>query len=149
MVDPASISQITQSIGQGLPKGDSAAGKTPDASDVEKFENAMGKEPTEEAPKPEGVSPEQQVDKAAKIEAPEQKSMGDSILKGLENLRESHTKQTYEINAILNKNEKEVLSIQDTMRLQMEFMKLNLQQEMTTKVADKTGQGVQTLFKNQ
>ena len=41
------------------------------------------------------------------------------------------------------------LSVQDTMRLQYELMQLNMQQELTTKVADKTTQGVQTLFKNQ
>ncbi|NJD20692.1 MAG: EscI/YscI/HrpB family type III secretion system inner rod protein [Gemmatimonadetes bacterium] len=39
--------------------------------------------------------------------------------------------------------------IQDLMRLQFELMQLNLQIELTPKTADKSSQGVQTLFKNQ
>jgi type III secretion system YscI/HrpB-like protein len=35
------------------------------------------------------------------------------------------------------------------MKLQYDLMQMNLEQELTSKTADKTTQGVQTLFKNQ
>jgi len=41
------------------------------------------------------------------------------------------------------------LTVQDAMSLQFEVMQMGIEHELTTKVADKTSEGVQTLFKQQ
>ena len=41
------------------------------------------------------------------------------------------------------------MSMEEMMQLQFDLMQMNLEQELTGKIADKTSQGVQTLFKNQ
>ena len=41
------------------------------------------------------------------------------------------------------------MELRDLLSLQFELMKLSLQQDFTTKVADKLSQGAQTLFRNQ
>lgn len=77
------------------------------------------------------------------------KHMGDNIFEQMEALSGSAAEKEQHINELLSKNGDAPMSTQDAMRLQYELMQLNLQTEMTTKVADKSSQGVQTLFKNQ
>jgi type III secretion system YscI/HrpB-like protein len=167
------MQQVVQQAGQGLKNHEGAMDKTAGAGDVERFQQAMdtGDSPGQAGqPKAIGRSdalgrPEVlgRPEALSKIDSPGQEtgtgpgsvdadsppSLGDSILDGLERLRDTHDAQTGKINSLISSNGSEVMGTGDAMRLQMELMQLNMQQDLTAKVADKTGQGVQTLFKNQ
>jgi type III secretion protein I len=147
MVDPASISKVAQEVAEksaqeAVPQQTEA----PDAQDVSKFEAAMNGQQQN------GVGPAEQnapatADKVAKADQPG--SIGDAILEGMEKVKESRDEGVKKVNEILDKSGDEPMDIQDVMRLQVELMELNLQTEVTTKAADKSNQGVQTLLKNQ
>ena len=77
-------------------------------------------------------------------------SQSDKILQKMESWNMStEEKKQFLINQILSKKRDESMSVQDTMRLQLELHQLNLQTEMTTKAGGNEGQGIQELFKNQ
>lgn len=81
--------------------------------------------------------------------APADGTLGDAILNGLEQMRTRHDVRMERIEAQLLDKQGADLTVQDAMALQFEVMQLGIEQELTTKVADKTSQGVQTLFHNQ
>lgn len=115
--------------------------KVADAGEVARFEEAMqGSTPDKAAVEPQNVSKVQEVS--------DNRGIGDSILEGMEKLKGTREEKEQAINELLSK-QGDTMSTQDAMRLQHELMQLHLQTEMTTKAADKSSQGVQTLFKNQ
>ncbi len=145
MTDVGKIQQGMQKVVEESTRSvESSKPESPDAQDVEKFEQSLKSEPAQQ--NMETNQPEQ-------VEATEGtsqgKSLGNTILNGLEKMKESRDKAIDEINKTLNKSGDEPLTLQETMKLQYQLIQVNLQQEVTTKVADKTNQGVQTLFKNQ
>lgn len=88
------------------------------------------------------------VTKSAAVEGPDP-TLGDAILNGLEKMKTSIDGRSARIeNQLANVNGDD-LSVQDCVKLQFEVMQMGLEQELTGKIADKTSQGVQTLFKNQ
>lgn len=76
-------------------------------------------------------------------------SIGDAILDGLEKMKSSHDARSERIEHQLTDPSGKELSVQECIKLQFEVMQMSMEQELTGKVADKTSQGVQTLFKNQ
>lgn len=76
-------------------------------------------------------------------------SLGDAILRSMEGLQNSHENQVGKVNELVSMEGDAQFNFQTGMKLQFEIMQLNLQQDVTTKVADKSSQSVQTLFKNQ
>ena len=146
MTDPVNIQKVVEQVAeQAAQTEDAAKPKAEEAGDVERFEKAMS-DPSEVDPA---------VDDPAKVESkpvfndnvPD--SLGDSILEGLGKLKSSHNEQVQKIRDIVDSTQNEPMSMQDAMKLQFELMQLNLQQEATAKAADKSSQGVQTLFKSQ
>lgn len=75
--------------------------------------------------------------------------LGDRILNSVERMKQSQDNRVKEINKLLENPESSEMSTQELMKLQLELVKLTEEREVTAKVADKTGQGVQTLVKNQ
>lgn len=75
--------------------------------------------------------------------------LGDALVDGLHRLeatRDSHVRQVNDLVAGLGDHP---MSVADGMRLQVALLQMTLHQDITTKAADKTSQGVQTLFRNQ
>lgn len=146
MTEGVNIEKVIQKVAEEAAQTEGAAKPAePVAEDVNRFEAAMQGETGQQGVSAAGGPVE--VQQAQKVEGP--KNLGDAILEGMERVKESHTGQVDKINQLLEKSGAEPMSVQDAMRLQFELMQLNLQQEVTTKAADKTSQGVQTLFKNQ
>ena len=112
-------------------------------SDQARFDDAM-------------QQPEQVENAQPKTEAtngdptPEQEAtLGDPILNGIEKMKTSHDVRSARIEDQLTNSIGKDLSVQDCMKLQFEVMQMSMEQELTGKIADKTSQGVQTLFQNQ
>ena len=133
---------IEQAAGQG-PEGGVPRADAPSDSDVARFQDSLV------APTEHGTGAGEQAVASGKVQemtASPPPSLGDSILQGMDKMRGSREAH---MNAIGELVGKESLSPQDMMRLQFELAQLNMQQDLTVKVADKANQGVQTLFKNQ
>ena len=76
-------------------------------------------------------------------------NLGEAILSGMERIREGRDHRLHNVNVLLEQTNPTAMNFKDVIGLQFELMQLNLHQEVTTKTADKTSQGVQTLFRNQ
>lgn len=114
-----------------------------DLSDQSRFEDALNQteaEPTETTEQP----PEQ-----PPAPADEDLTLGDAILDGIEKMKSSHDERAARIEQQLTETKDHDLSVQECVKLQFEVMQMGLEQELTGKIADKSSQGVQTLFKNQ
>lgn len=79
----------------------------------------------------------------------ENRSMGDVILDGLTRFKSDHDVRADRVAASLEAMKDKPLDMQQAMKLQYEIMQMTLEQDLTSKIADKTSQGVQTLFRNQ
>jgi type III secretion system YscI/HrpB-like protein len=153
MVDPVlqrATQQIAeQSVQQGASQG--AGQSAPSAADQSKFDAAMN------GGQAGGVQPTQAMDQvnaaqSAQVNAvssSEPRSLGDAILNGLDQIRATHDMRMENIQEKLTSPDGGELTVQDAMALQFEVMQLGVEHDLTTKVADKTSQGVQTLFHNQ
>lgn len=76
-------------------------------------------------------------------------SMGEAILEGLEKMKTSYDARADRIEKSLTEQGDKPMSVAECCKLQMEVMHMGLEQELTGKIADKSSQGVQTLFRNQ
>jgi hypothetical protein len=114
-----------------------------DVHDQSRFEDALNRS---------ADSPLEQADGASNSVRHGQNSeatLGDAILNGLEKMKSTHDARSDRIEQQLISVDGENLSVQDCIKLQFEIMQMSMEQEPTGKIADKTSQGVQTLFKNQ
>ena len=146
MSDVANVSQVVQKVAEQAAQTETPAKSQELASDdVARFEKALAEDTQQ------GVSPP--AESAAEIKGPQQtedsKTVGDAILQGLEKMRETQDTRIQNIENTLDAAGDKPMNIQDSMKLQYDLMQMNLEQELTSKTADKTTQGVQTLFKNQ
>ncbi len=111
----------------------------PPAEDIAKFESLI--DPTNKsgaATVPPGVTPPS-----------ERGGLGNVILDGIEKMSTAYHSRVDAVNGTIAGVGEGGMTVQDTMKLQFELMQLNMQQDVTAKIADKTSQGIQTLFKNQ
>ena len=133
-----------QMIEQGMHQVAQPGGGGPvKVEDQLRFEQAMQSEGVEKVP-------EEAVEQSAQTTAAGQpETMGDTILKGLQDLKVNHDVKMESIQNQLQIAGTEDLSFKDAMRLQMDVMQLTMQEDLATKVADKASQGVQQMFKNQ
>lgn len=143
MADIASIAG-QQMVEQGMHQVANPGGGGPvNVEDQLRFEQAMEGSGVEKVP-------EEAVEQAAQTTAAGQpETMGDTILKGLQDLKVNHDVKMESIQNQLQIAGTEDLSFKDAMRLQMDVMQLTMQEDLATKVADKASQGVQQMFKNQ
>ncbi|MEM6916587.1 MAG: type III secretion system inner rod subunit SctI [Verrucomicrobiota bacterium] len=114
-------------------------GNVADPVDVARFESLI--DPTgqpDAATAPAAVSP-----------SSESGGLGNVILDGIEKMSSAYNNRVDAVNASVSDVGEGGMTVQETMKLQLELMQLNLQQDVSAKIADKTSQGIQTLFKNQ
>lgn len=136
------IQQITE---QTIQESSAGIQKQPDEADISKFNDVLNA--SQETGQ---VQPQQTVQETANVELePSQKTMGDSLLEGIERSRTAYEGHISNINEMVNKASGEEMTSSELMKMQFELMELNMQQDLTSKVADKSSQGVQTLFRNQ
>ncbi len=148
MVDPV-LSRATQQVAeQSVQQGaSSGAGQSaPNAADTAKFENAMNGQ-SSNVQAAQSTTAAQNAQATAAADQP--RSIGDAILDSLDNVRNRHDMHMENIQDKLMSPEGGELTVQDAMALQFEVMQMGMEHELTTKIADKTSQGVQTLFHNQ
>jgi hypothetical protein len=112
----------------------------PDAQDVSHFESLL-------APPPE--APSQPAANVAAVDGSGLNGLGDAILRGMERIRDARDTQVQKVHALMETQGAEPINFKDAVQLQFELVQLGLHTEITTKTADKTSQGVQTLFRNQ
>ncbi|CAM2065481.1 Type III secretion system inner rod subunit SctI [Sulfidibacter corallicola] len=166
MLEASAQQSLQQGLQQTLEQGTQAVGdaaKTgpgslePDPTDVTRFEELLAAGPngpidSVNPPELNAVSMTEPVAEVAPtdIEAkPITENLGDIILQGMEKISTTHEGHINNVTKLLDDTSINPLSFQDGVRLQVELMQMNLQQDVTTKVADKTSQGIQTLFRNQ
>ncbi|CAM2005071.1 type III secretion system inner rod subunit SctI [Acanthopleuribacter pedis] len=166
MLEPASQQGVQQVVQQQLEQGTQQQQQfdEPDQADVTRFEELLkaqndgvvdgntGVEKAEiHAGEIQAVSVKENAVEAAvpSMEVEEGASLGDVILKGMEKISATHEGHVNNLSHLLEVGKNEPINFQDGVKLQMEIMQMNLQQDITTKVADKASQGVQTLFRNQ
>ena len=114
-----------------------AGPKTPDPDDVARFIDAMNGVAEQAGPEKPGAPTTMAVD-----ERPELDHLLDKISETGEQMRAS---QEEIIGDLIERD----LEPTDLLRLQMELMQMQLQQDVISSGANKTSQGVATLFKNQ
>ena len=146
MGDPI-VNKITEHVAEKTAQQGAAspAEQVVDAADQARFEAALDNTAGADAIKVDAANPDFVVDGAQAA----QRTMGDAVLEGMQKMKTSYDQHVDKIEQTLIDTDGQELTVQETMRLQMEVMQMGLQQDLTTKVADKTSQGVQTLFKNQ
>ncbi len=152
-MDPVA-SKITEHVAeQSLHQGAAGAPAEVDHADQMQFEQALngsqdgatqGVQPTETSFQATQVGETQ----AAGTQAAGNPSLGDSILNGIEKLKTNYDVRADRIEQTLINSGGE-MSMEQMMKLQFEVMQMGIEQDITTKMADKTSSGVQTMFRNQ
>ena len=151
MSDPI-VQRATQQIAeQSMQQGTSQAASPGQAnsSDQARFEQAMHPNQAQGVQDAQQVQMSQAMQPTVEAQPPGETTLGDAILDGLEKMKTSHDSRMEGIQDRLTKTEGAEMTVQDALALQFEVMQLGIEQDLTTKVADKTSQGVQTLFRNQ
>ena len=151
MADPISGAAVQQLVEQNIaqqPQDRIAA----DPAEQSRFENAMsGADGTQQAGEVggiDGVNGTMQIQEPGAADKTGPVSMGDAILDGFDRLKVNHDGRMNSVTAALQEVQDAPMSVGSAMKLQFELMQMSLEQDLTTKVADKASQGVQTLFKN-
>ena len=139
MADPISNRIVEQAADQAMQRGASQSQPQPRAdvnqADQAAFENALNAETTVD-----------QIQSVGQVGEAADKTIGDAMLDGLEQMKSSIDSHSASIEQQLNRVDGN-MSVQDTMKLQVELMQMHLEQESIVKIGDKTSQGVQTMFK--
>jgi hypothetical protein len=151
-MDPVA-SKITEHVAeQSLHQGAAGAPAEVDHADQMQFEQALAG-PQDAATQ--GVQPAEtssfqafQLGDTQATGAAGKPSLGDSILNGIEKLKSNYDVRADRIEQTLINSNGE-MSMEEMMKLQFEVMQMGIEQDITTKMADKTSSGVQTLFRNQ
>ena len=137
MSDPVSLQVGQQLAGQTTPPSSEKLVEI-DIRDQSRFEDALNRQENPSANSAQTETGTQHGDA----------TLGEAILNGLEKMKCSHDTRCERIEQQLTGTEEKAMSVQDCVKLQFEVMQMSMEQELTGKIADKTSQGVQTLFKN-
>lgn len=150
-MDPVA-SKITEHVAeQSLHQGAAGAPAEVDHADQMQFEQALNGSQNGAT---QGVQPIEttfqatQVGGVQGVQGAGKPSLGDSILNGIEKLKTNYDVRADRIEQTLINSGGE-MSMEEMMKLQFEVMQMGIEQDITTKMADKTSSGVQTLFRNQ
>lgn len=151
MADPISGALVQQMAEQNIAQQPEMR-KEVDPGEQSRFENAMsgvdGAQNVNEAGGIDGVNGTMQIQEPGATAKSGPVSMGDAILDGFNNIKISHDDRMKSVTTALQEVQDAPMSVGSAMKLQFELMQMSLEQDLTTKVADKASQGVQTLFKN-
>ena len=144
MIEAVATKQIAVQTEQAAEKSSSGT-QQPEEGDVARFEQAMGEEGAQ-GNEALAVPPE-----VANVAGQESTgSMGDAILQSFEKIRATHSEKLEHVKEsmeLISKNTE--YSPQEVLKLQWELFQSTFQLEITSKVADKTDQGVSTLLRSQ
>jgi len=113
----------------------------PAAADVTRFEGLLESGAATGATAPSTPPPALPVERGS--------GLGDLVLAGIDRMSSAYQQRVDAVNSTLASSGPEGLSSGEMMQLQFELTQMTLMQDLTAKVADKTSQGMQTLFKNQ
>lgn len=144
MIDSVHGSKIA---GQMLEKVEEGSSASPDkqsvgAGDAERFDAAMNQQGEANASSAMPSGPE--------ATAPKELSPGDRILQAFESMRTENQARLQEVESTLqHMSEQEKFSPAKLLEMQWKVSQTSMQVEVTTKVVDKTDQGVSTLLRNQ
>ncbi len=145
--------QITQQISQKvLSEAQREVAKQPQTQDVETFKQAMqeGGGQQQQTQQTSTVEGTQRVQEKGEIQPTEGvKNSGEKILDNLSNMNKSFKESLQKIHNILDKDGMQVISTRDMMKVQMELYTMQFKQEMTSKIATKSTQNLDSLLKNQ
>ena len=121
-----------------------------------RFEEALGRPSPEAGAPAESIAPDHDIAAAHPIDPADMASptgsmdhLGDEILKSVEQAHRAYEQNLDRINKEVGKSGKDQMSVGQLMQLQFDVMKFGLNQDLTTKIADKTTQGFETVLKNQ
>ena len=157
MSDPIINQAVQQATDQAAQQGANQAKPEVGAEDQAKFEQALNSPEANSAQQVDAANNDPSKADAAQqkhvnqadCEGPDCPTLGEAILDGVEKMKTSHDARADSIQKQLLDTGGKEMSVQDCIKLQFEVMQMSLEQDVTGKIADKTSQGVQTLFKNQ
>lgn len=78
-----------------------------------------------------------------------QGTIGNAIIDSMQKLSQDRIAGRERISTLFNNCTDQTMSTADIMRVQYEMLRLGVQQDLTTKTADKFSQSVQTMFRTQ
>ncbi len=146
-MDPI-VSKLTDHVAdQSVQHGSGAAKLEVDATDQAQFENALGGQGVDSGQHVQTTHSNLEVGQSQDLQVG-RPTLGDANLNGIEKLKANHDVRAHRIEQSIVQAKGD-LTMEDMMKLQFEVMQLGIEQDITTKMADKTSNGVQTLFRNQ
>jgi type III secretion system YscI/HrpB-like protein len=126
------------------------------AGDQRRFEEALGRPKLEADVPPESIARDDAIAAAHPIDSGDMASstgsmdrLGDEILRSVEQAHRAYEQNLDKINQEVGKSGKDPMSVGRLMQLQFDVIKFGLNQDLTTKIADKTSQGIETVLKDQ
>ena len=150
MADPISGALVQQLAEQNVAQQPEMR-KEVDPAEQSRFETAMsgvdGAQNVGEAGNVQAVDGTMQIQEPGATAKSGPISMGDAILDGFNNIKLNHDGRMQSVTAALQEVQDAPMSVGSAMKLQFELMQMSLEQDLTTKVADKASQGVQSPFK--
>ena len=134
----------------------STTGREDQAGDRRRFEEAMGRPSPEAGDPAQSIAPDDAIAAVHPVDSADMASqtglpdrLGDEILKSVEQAHGAYEQNLNRINQEVGKPGSDPMSIGRLMQLQFDVIKFGLAQDLTTKIADKATQGLETVLKNQ
>lgn len=148
MTDPI-VNKAAEQVTQETAADSAKPKNSVSADDVSKFEEAMNPEqkPGVKSDQAAAATSTETTDPARASQAPE--SIGEAILETVEGMKTSQDARIKNIEEQLANVDGKEMTVEECMKLQFELMQLSMEQQMSGKIADKSSQGVQQLFKPQ
>jgi Type III secretion basal body protein I, YscI, HrpB, PscI len=126
------------------------------AGDRQRFEEALGRPSVEAGAPAESIALDDAIAAAHPIDSADMASstgsmdrLGDEILRSVDQAHRAYEQNLDRINQEIGKSGEAPMSVSRLMQIQFDVMKFGLDQDLTTKIADKTTQGFETVLKNQ
>ncbi len=119
---------------------------SPDTSDVMRFENALDQNHLTGNESMAKTSAETNIQQQA---GTVNETIGDMILNNMHKVSKQRSANQDRIKGILTDCKEQTMSFSDIMSVQYELLQMGVQQDLTSKTADKFSQSVQTLFRTQ
>jgi hypothetical protein len=132
------------------------AGLEDRVGDQQRFEEALARPNLEPGVPAESAAPDQAITAAQPTDPADMASstgsmdrLGDEILRSVDQAHRAYEQNLDRINQEIGKSGKDPMSLGQLMHLQFDVIKFGLDQDLTTKIADKTTQGIETVLKDQ
>jgi type III secretion system YscI/HrpB-like protein len=126
------------------------------AGDQRRFEEVLGRPslqagvPAESVARDQAIAPVQPIVPADMASATgSMDTLGDEILRSVEQAHGAYEQNLSQINQDVGKSSADPMPIGRLMQLQFDVIKFGINQDLTTKIADKASQGIETVLKDQ